>query len=406
MNKLFKTMLYLPLIIAQSYSMGDAPTGLAFEMQNRTPVDVSLQQFQPLEVQDCAIVDGSLLSTPLLEVQIPAPLKVSFGLPPSSSKLQGRAPAVGLPLKLRGAPLPTSRPLKVQGRAPVVKLPLTRVVKLPLPDGMTFDNGVLSGKFGGSVPRERFLKCEDVRAVTLLDCDGIEDGAFFSCGELECAFFPKAKFVGPFGLAGTKKLRAVDFSSIVTFGARSLRDSGLRFVNAPNATTIETSAFKESRVVTAILSAATSIGEYAFQGCSYLSGIVASKCVTIGAEAFDQCPLLLEGSFDLVTTMGNGAFCRCLNLKSVSFPNLSQIPVRAFYYCFSLTVAHFPKVTSVGATAFNGCGRLSELTLHAGAQVDPSSFSGCTALDPNTIIYVDDPIAGDEPIDESEPTGE
>ena len=70
----------------------------------------------------------------------------------------------------------------------------------------------------------------------------------------------------------------------------------------------------------------TSIGSYAFYGCSGLTSIsLPSTLTSIGNSAFSGCSGL-TGALDLsnctsLTSIGNSAFYNCSNLDSITFPN-------------------------------------------------------------------------------------
>ena len=83
----------------------------------------------------------------------------------------------------------------------------------------------------------------------------------------------------------------------------------------------------------------TSIGDYAFSGCSGLTS------VTIGNS---------------VTSIGGGAFRDCSGLTSVIIPNsVTDIGDKAFYECIGLTsVTIGNSVTSIGEDAFSYCKKL------------------------------------------------
>ena len=88
----------------------------------------------------------------------------------------------------------------------------------------------------------------------------------------------------------------------------------------------------------------TSIGSYAFRGCSGLTS------VTIGNS---------------VTSIGYSAFSGCSGLTSVTIPNsVTSIGTSAFYGCSGLTSITIPNsVTSIGSYAFNGCSGLTSVTI-------------------------------------------
>ena len=105
----------------------------------------------------------------------------------------------------------------------------------------------------------------------------------------------------------------------------------------------------------------TSIGEYAFLDCMSLESVVFgdnSQLVSIGAWAFDDCTSLTSITIpDSVKSIGYRAFYGCTSLASVSVGNgVTSIGNRAFEYCTSLTSITIPDgVTSIGEEAFYGC---------------------------------------------------
>ena len=111
----------------------------------------------------------------------------------------------------------------------------------------------------------------------------------------------------------------------------------------------------------------TSIGEYAFNGCSSLTSIEIPESVTsIGNGAFEWCSSLtsitIPGS---VTSIGENAFYNCTGLISINIlEGVTSIGGSAFGYCSSLTSITIPKsVTSIGRNAFSGCTVLKKVLL-------------------------------------------
>ena len=167
----------------------------------------------------------------------------------------------------------------------------------------------------------------------------------------------------------------------------------------------------------------TSIGEYAFEGCSGLTSVTIGKHVySIGKYAFrgcsgltsvvvdknngtydsrDNCNAIIETSTNKlivgcknttipnsVTSIGKFAFAYCSGLTSVTIPNsVTSIGTYAFSCCSSLTTVTIPNsVTSIGTFAFYGCPSLTTVTIpNSVTSTGDGVFSGCSGLTSVTI---------------------
>jgi hypothetical protein len=74
-----------------------------------------------------------------------------------------------------------------------------------------------------------------------------------------------------------------------------------------------------------------------------------------------------SGSITLpaITTIGDYAFSGCTALTTISLPAAQSIGVIAFYGCTALTSVSLPAAQSIGVIAFYGCTALTSVNLPA-----------------------------------------
>ncbi|MCX6873760.1 MAG: leucine-rich repeat domain-containing protein, partial [Verrucomicrobia bacterium] len=122
-----------------------------------------------------------------------------------------------------------------------------------------------------------------------------------------------------------------------------------------------------------------SIWDWAFDGCSGLTSIIVEggnpSYSSLGGVLFNQsatrliqCPEGLTGSYAIpasVTSIGDYAFSGCSGLTSVTIPaSVTSIGDGAFDGCSGLTVLTIPaSVTSIGDGAFAGCRGLTSISV-------------------------------------------
>ena len=130
----------------------------------------------------------------------------------------------------------------------------------------------------------------------------------------------------------------------------------------------------------------TTIADYAFQECEYLSSVKIPKSVTsIGKQAFRgdaalQSITIPEG----VSIISDYAFWDCGSLSGVTLPDsVINIGYAAFYNCHSLTNVSLPgKLTTISDYAFCNCAGLEAVTMpDTLISIGASAFSGCAALE-------------------------
>ncbi len=132
----------------------------------------------------------------------------------------------------------------------------------------------------------------------------------------------------------------------------------------------------------------TSIGNYAFEGCSGLTSATIGNSVTsIGNYAFEGCSGLT--SIDIpnsVTAISSGAFTGCSGLTSVDIPNsVTSIGSGAFSGCSGLTSVSIPaSVISIGKHAFYNDPMIETVTC---AAITPPTWNDICLFSPNVYYH-------------------
>ncbi|MCQ2261289.1 MAG: leucine-rich repeat domain-containing protein, partial [Bacteroidales bacterium] len=144
----------------------------------------------------------------------------------------------------------------------------------------------------------------------------------------------------------------------------------------------------------------TSIGRYAFSGCTSLNHVTfnAQNCEDFGYYSSSDPRLPFTGCTNISTfTLGDSVqripayLCYGLAITSITIPNsVTSIGYEAFYGCSGLTGSlTIPNsVTSIGGSAFEGCSGLTgSLTIpNSVTSIEGYTFYGCSGLTGSLII--------------------
>ena len=263
---------------------------------------------------------------------------------------------------------------------------------------VTIPNSVTS--IGGGA----FSGCSGLTSVTIPNgVTSIGGGAFSGCSGLTSITIPNSvtSIVGnPF--PSCSKIKEILVQSGNAYFTSS--ENGILFTK--DKTLIITYPCARQGSDYTIPNSVTSIGDYAFSGCSGLTSVTIPGSVTsIGERTFYNCSNLtsvtIPGS---VTSIGYSAFENCSGLSSVHISDLATWFEISFedYHSNPLSFAHHlyiegeeitnlvipSSVTRIGDYAFEGCWGLTSITIpNSVTSIGSNAFRNCSGL---TSVHVSD----------------
>ena len=245
-----------------------------------------------------------------------------------------------------------------------------------------------------SIDYRAFYDCRSLTSVTFGNSvTSIGGEAFRDCTGLTSIEIPasvtsigKAAFAGCTSLAsisvasGNTKYHS-DGNCIIETATKTLIQGCKNSVIPDDVTSIGDFAFSGCTGLTSIEipASVTSIGNQAFIGCSGLESISVAGGNTV-YDSRNGCNAIIETASntliqgckntvipDGVTSIGGDAFLGCGSLTSITIPNsVTSIGLNAFRECTSLTSIEIPaSVTSIGNAAFDGCWSLTSVIIYA-----------------------------------------
>ena len=237
-----------------------------------------------------------------------------------------------------------------------------------------------------------FQVCKDLTSITIPNSvTSIGNYAFIECSSLGSIEIPNSvTSIGDGALRGCYGLK-----SITVDAGNTVYDSrgGCNAIINTTSNTLITGCS-----TTTIPNSVTSIGDYAFSGCSPTSMEIPNSVTSIGIEAFSGCGGLTSVSIpNSVTSIGHAAFQGCSRLTSIEIPNtVTSIASSLFRYCSGLTSIEIPNsVTSIGEWAFYQCSGLTSITIpNSVNKIGNTAFYQCHKLNsvtiPNSVTSIEE----------------
>ena len=163
-------------------------------------------------------------------------------------------------------------------------------------------------------------------------------------------------------------------------------------------TAIGSRAFFGNEITSIVIpNSVTSIGEFAFANCYYLSTInIPKNLTTINEALFRQCHSLTSITIpNSVTSIGYNAFLDCIGLTTISIPNsVEEIKSSAFNGCVNLKHVDLPNnISELKNETFQKCKSLTSIVIPNSVKtIGMLTFSECTSLTsitiPNSVLSI------------------
>ena len=217
----------------------------------------------------------------------------------------------------------------------------------------------------------------------------IADAAFSSCSGLTNVYIPDSvTIIGSSAFEGCSGLISI---TIPFLGEKADGSGKTHFGYIFGASSFDYNHhYVPESLKEVIITGGTSIGRYAFRGCSGLTSITLPESVeSIGFWAFSGCSGLTSITIpESVKSIGWEAFRGCSGLTSITIPNsVTSIDRYAFSGCSGLTSITIPEsVTSIEKSTFFGCSGLTSITIpESVTSIEDSAFQDCSGLTNITI---------------------
>ncbi len=139
----------------------------------------------------------------------------------------------------------------------------------------------------------------------------------------------------------------------------------------------------------------STLGDYAFYGCSNLKSItLPSGLKTLGDYSFCTCSGLTSITIpSSVTSIGSYAFRYCMGITSITVPSGVTDLLGTFYGCYALSTVSLPaNLETIGAETFEDCSALSGISIPSKVEnIGEHAFAGSgltTITIPATVRWV------------------
>lgn len=194
-------------------------------------------------------------------------------------------------------------------------------------------------------------------------------------------------------------IKTVNLPNVTTIGEYAFLGCSLITINAPKVTKIDTRAFSSGYISELNFPLVTTIGDYCFYGSNQtFTTVDLPKLTTIGTNVFDNNKNLVTVNFPILVRLSSYSLRDCSSLKNVNLPKVEYIENNAFASCTALETLDLPSLKELSGwnESFNGCSSLTAFIIRNTTGVAKSGsanmFRNTPIASGTGYIYVPDEL--------------
>ncbi len=254
---------------------------------------------------------------------------------------------------------------------------------LTIPSAVTYNGNTYNVT---SIGGYAFKECSGLTSVTIPNSvKEILRLAFYNSGLTSINIPSSVTYIGEHAFYNTRwcnnQSNGILYSNDWCLGYKGDKPTGTLVINEGTKGIAAHSFFNCIGITSVVIpNSVTSIGEYAFKGCSLSEPLYNDNCF-----AYFPCGYATEYTIpDGIRQISGAAFNNCSDIISVTMPNsVTSIDMYAFRGCTGLTSVTLPdSLTKIGLNAFINCSGLTSVTIgNLVESIGESAFGHCDNLE-------------------------